>query len=180
MKRLFPYFATSLGIHLVALLAVLAALTWTSTENSKITVAQPRPGVVMVDFSSRPETPGVRTQARTDASGMARLRPAPVQAGGGGASRGASSDAEVSGDLLILYPEMSRQLGEEGRVEFLLQLSATGTVDGAEITRTSGHRRLDQAALEAVKRARFKPARNLRGDPVASGKPFHVEFKLED
>lgn len=179
MKRLFPYLATSLGIHLATLLVLLFALTFARDEESRLSVAQPRPGVVMVDFSSRPEN--APTRARTDASGMARLRPAPVQAGGaGGLTQGASSDAEVSGDLLILYPEMSRQLGEEGRVELLLQLSATGAVVGAEITRTSGYKRLDQAALEAVKRARFKPARSLSGDPISSRKPFHVEFKLED
>ncbi|NUM89582.1 MAG: hypothetical protein HUU37_10290, partial [Bdellovibrionales bacterium] len=83
MKRLFPYLAASLGIHAVVLLLVLAALARTRQESVL------RPGVVLVDFSQPLGSPGQRSQARTDASGLARLRP-PAQS--------LSSDAEVAGD----------------------------------------------------------------------------------
>ncbi len=55
------------------------------------------------------------------------------------------------------YPRASRRLGEEGKVLVRLLINARGLVDQATLEKSSGFRRLDDAALEAAKRGRFKP-----------------------
>lgn len=55
------------------------------------------------------------------------------------------------------YPRMSQRRGEQGRVIVRVLISPEGTVIDAQIQRSSGHERLDAAALKAVRSARFKP-----------------------
>lgn len=56
-----------------------------------------------------------------------------------------------------IYPRASERRREEGRVVVRVLISATGSVVNASVSRSSGHERLDQAALKAVRQARFKP-----------------------
>jgi protein TonB len=57
------------------------------------------------------------------------------------------------------YPARERRLGVEGLVEVRVEVSAEGGVDAAAIDRSSGSAALDAAALEAVRRWTFVPAR---------------------
>ncbi len=57
------------------------------------------------------------------------------------------------------YPRLSRRMGEEGRVLLKVLVSAEGAANSVTIEKSSGSERLDQSALEAVKRWRFVPAR---------------------
>lgn len=57
------------------------------------------------------------------------------------------------------YPAMSRRLHEQGRVILRVLVSEGGTADQVEIRTSSGSERLDQAAIDAVRRWRFAPAR---------------------
>lgn len=57
------------------------------------------------------------------------------------------------------YPLLSRRLGEEGRVVLRVLVKPDGAPDRIEVRQTSGHTRLDQAALATVRRWRFTPAR---------------------
>ncbi len=57
------------------------------------------------------------------------------------------------------YPRKSRYLGEEGRVRIKVRVSATGEPLEVRLHASSGFRRLDQAALDAVQRWQFIPAR---------------------
>lgn len=65
------------------------------------------------------------------------------------------------------YPEIAKQNNWEGRVIVLVHISETGTVESAEIARTSGHLELDEAAIAAVKASRFEPAH--RGNVAIPG-----------
>jgi periplasmic protein TonB len=56
------------------------------------------------------------------------------------------------------YPEIAKQNNWEGRVVVFAHISETGTVESAEIFRSSGHPELDEAAILAVKASRFEPA----------------------
>ncbi|MEG1834288.1 MAG: TonB family protein, partial [Burkholderiaceae bacterium] len=56
------------------------------------------------------------------------------------------------------YPPISRRLGEEGEVVLRLLVQADGSVGQARVERSSGHPRLDAAALEAARQWRFAPA----------------------
>ncbi len=57
------------------------------------------------------------------------------------------------------YPNLSKRLGEEGRVILRVLVNPEGLADQVEIRQSSGHPRLDQAALGTVRRWRFIPAR---------------------
>lgn len=59
------------------------------------------------------------------------------------------------------YPERSRQLGEEGLVLLRVRVGVDGRALSVTLARSSGFRRLDQSAQEAVSRWRFAPA--MRG-----------------
>ena len=76
------------------------------------------------------------------------------------------------------YPSASRRLGEEGKVILLVRVGVDGRVVGASVDQSSGFPRLDAAAVEAVTRWRFVPAR--RGDePVDSSVIVPITFALE-
>jgi len=66
-----------------------------------------------------------------------------------------------------VYPPISRKLREEGRVLLRVRVDAGGRVEAAEIAASSGFDRLDEAALQAVRRWRFAPARS--GERTTAG-----------
>jgi sulfite reductase (NADPH) flavoprotein alpha-component len=76
------------------------------------------------------------------------------------------------------YPALSRRKGEEGRVVLRVLVNAAGAAQAVEIRASSGHERLDVAALETVRRWKFVPAR--RGaEPVSAWVLVPISFKLE-
>ncbi len=58
------------------------------------------------------------------------------------------------------YPLMSRRLNEEGKVVLNVCVSLTGLVEKLKLEKTSGYQRLDNIALETVKKWKFIPAKN--------------------
>lgn len=60
------------------------------------------------------------------------------------------------------YPPLSRRMGEEGQVLLRVFVESNGLPRQMQIKTSSGSSRLDQAALDAVRRWTFTPAR--RGD----------------
>ncbi|UXY14850.1 energy transducer TonB [Chitiniphilus purpureus] len=76
------------------------------------------------------------------------------------------------------YPRQSQVLREEGTVLVRVKVSAAGLPLSATLARSSGFSRLDNAALEAVKRWRFKPA--MRGkEPVEATVTVPMQFRLD-
>lgn len=57
------------------------------------------------------------------------------------------------------YPAIARRLGEEGRVLLRVQVTVDGAADSVELHKSSGSDLLDEAALAAVKKWRFMPAK---------------------
>lgn len=75
------------------------------------------------------------------------------------------------------YPALSRRLGEEGRVMLRVFVNEHGAPDRIELRRSSGHLRLDEVALDTVKRWKFVPAK--RGDqPVGAWVLVPISFNL--
>jgi len=63
------------------------------------------------------------------------------------------------------YPSLSRRLGEEGKLVLRVELDENGHVSTASVAESSTYKRLDEAALAAVKTWRCNPSlRN--GQPV--------------
>lgn len=77
------------------------------------------------------------------------------------------------------YPKGARQRGEEGDVTLELAVSANGQVDGVRIVSSCGFAELEQAAVQAVKRARFTPARRGSAN-VPSTARLTLTFRLKD
>ena len=76
------------------------------------------------------------------------------------------------------YPPQSRRLGHQGKVILRVLVNTAGTPDKVEVRTSSGFDRLDDAALDAVRRWRFVPAR--QGDsPVAAWVLVPIIFTLE-
>ncbi len=76
------------------------------------------------------------------------------------------------------YPALSRRLSETGKVVLRVELDTDGRVDAARVASSSGFKRLDDAALNAVKSWRCNPP--LRdGQPVRAVALQPFQFNLE-
>jgi protein TonB len=99
------------------------------------------------------------------------------------AADGAAAIEPPRADLAYLnnppppYPAMSKRMGEQGRVLLRVRVGARGEVEEVRIESTSGHERLDEAALDAVRRWRFAPAR-IGQQAVAGWALVPVHFAL--
>ena len=87
-----------------------------------------------------------------------------------------TSPVEVLSKPNPVYTEEARNLKLEGEVLLEMSFSASGTLQVNRVVRGLGHG-LDEAAVAAAKKIRFKPAlRN--GQPVDSTAIVHVVFQL--
>jgi periplasmic protein TonB len=82
-----------------------------------------------------------------------------------------SSDADYLQNPKPPYPPMSRRLNEQGKTTVRVMIGVDGLPQRAEIARSSGFDRLDQAAMATVMRWRFVPGK--RGG-VAEAMWFNV------
>lgn len=116
---------------------MLAAQTEAATPLAEApTLREMPPAPAVPAVPAAPSAPAPVTQARFDADYL--RNPAPV------------------------YPALSRRMGEEGKVLLRVFVEADGQPGQIETRSGSGSPRLDQAALDAVRRWKFVPAR--RGD----------------
>lgn len=82
---------------------------------------------------------------------------------------------EVEEALESHYPALLRDAGIGGRVRVSFFVIANGTVFERRILESSGHGRLDEAALAVADLMRFSPAMN-RDTPVSVWVAFPIEF----
>ena len=76
------------------------------------------------------------------------------------------------------YPAQSQRAGESGQVVLRVELDTDGRVDAARVNTRSGYKRLDEAALNAVKTWHCNPP--LRdGQPVRAVALQPFKFNLE-
>jgi protein TonB len=76
------------------------------------------------------------------------------------------------------YPPQSRRLREQGLVKLRVHVSEEGSTREVMLHTSSGYERLDNAALDAVRRWRFRPAQRA-GTPVAGWVVVPVRFELQ-
>lgn len=77
------------------------------------------------------------------------------------------------------YPAVSRRLGEQGLVLLRVQVTEDGTAGSVELQTGSGSSRLDQAALEAVKKWQFVPAKHGE-QSVSASVVVPIRFSIEE
>jgi protein TonB len=78
------------------------------------------------------------------------------------------------------YPPASRRAGEEGTVQLQVFVLDSGRAGEVKVARSSGFPKLDEAAINEVKRNwRFVPGKE-DGKPVSMWHTFAVTFRLTD
>ena len=75
------------------------------------------------------------------------------------------------------YPALARRKGEQGRVLLKVLVSETGMAEKVQVDTSSGFAKLDQAAVEAVKKWSFIPARRSN-QPVSAYVLVPIKFSL--
>jgi periplasmic protein TonB len=88
------------------------------------------------------------------------------------------SNLSVKNRVEPVYPASSRRAGEEGTVTFRVLVDPNGRPTDIAVSQSSGHARLDQAAMEAIKKWRFAAAMN-GGSAVAAYTTVRVTFRLD-
>ena len=89
-----------------------------------------------------------------------------------------STDAEYLNNPTPPYPRISRRMGEQGTVVIRVFINTEGRAEKAEIRTSSGYTRLDDVALDTVKRWRFVPGKRA-GVPEAMWFNVPVRFVLD-
>lgn len=77
----------------------------------------------------------------------------------------------------IVYPEITKRAGVEGKVYILAFVDESGTVTKAQVLKGIGAG-CDEAALDAVQKTKFKPGKQ-RGKPVKVQVSIPIIFKLQ-
>jgi protein TonB len=135
---------------------------------------QPSSAVAQVTPSeAAPVTPTATPTTATAATGQQRPNstPSPVVSQ-------PSSDADYLNNPAPAYPRMSRRQGEQGTVHLRVLINTEGRAEKAEIRTSSGYSRLDEAALDTVKRWRYVPGKRA-GVPEAMWFNVPIRFVLD-
>ena len=135
------------------------------------TVAAPLP-VAINDPTPAPNAPtGTTTPQPAPAPIAAPVAAAPAAPPAPPAVQLPSSDADYLQNPRPPYPSISRRLNEQGKTTVRVLIGADGLPQRAEIARSSGFARLDDAAMATVLRWRYVPGK--RGG-VAEAMWFNV------
>ncbi len=79
---------------------------------------------------------------------------------------------------VLAYPAAARRAQEQGRVDVRALVDVQGLRQGMAVVRSSGHARLDEAAIAAVRRTPFRPHRE-NGTPIALWVVMPLIFELD-
>ncbi len=113
------------------------------------------------------DTPAIRLSDADETEGLS----------GGSAETPAVPDPKVR-NKLPAYPEAAADRREHGLVQMIVHVAPDGTPAAVVVSGSSGAPELDTAAVRAVQRWRFKPAKDAQGQPVTSDVPVQLNFVL--
>ena len=78
----------------------------------------------------------------------------------------------------VAYPQKSQDEGEEGDVRLSVLVEANGSVSEVKVIKSTGHQRLDAAAIRAARNAGYQP-KSINGTPVRTRFETSYTFRLE-
>lgn len=150
---------------------------------------QPRPKPTPVVQPQLQPSPVVTQAAPTEAAPIVpAAAPTPASAPAAGNQRPnttpspavvlPSTNADYLNNPTPPYPRISRRMGEQGTVVIRVFINTEGRAEKAEIRTSSGYTRLDDVALDTVKRWRFVPGKRA-GVPEAMWFNVPVRFVLD-
>ncbi|NBO04299.1 MAG: TonB family protein [Betaproteobacteria bacterium] len=90
----------------------------------------------------------------------------------------ASVDRSSCSNSPEYYPRQSRQLNETGTVILRFVVEVNGSLSSVDIEKSSGYRRLDQAARKLLETCKFKPGM-VNGKLEKSSSTLEVVWKLD-
>jgi protein TonB len=93
--------------------------------------------------------------------------------------KGVITDAQPKSGIRATYPRTSQRRGEEGTVILAIEVLAGGQAGTVEVLESSGHKRLDEAAVKAAKQATYTPAKQF-GRNIDSRLIQPLTYELED
>jgi protein TonB len=106
--------------------------------------------------------------------------PASATAISGSQQQGApAQDLKTANRVDPTYPPASRRAGEEGTVRLKVLVDTSGRASNVQVMQSSGFARLDQAAMEAVRKWRFVAATDGT-NKIQAYTQVAVTFKLTD
>ena len=132
--------------------AVIPPLPLIAVAPSEPTITPPQP--------TRAEAAPVATAAPTAPAAPSPTPPAPST------PRTVSSVEYIKAPQLI-YPNLSRRLGESGTVVLRILINEKGLPEQILVQKSTGYSNLDEAGRQAAQRALFKPM-------IENGKPVPV------
>jgi len=89
-----------------------------------------------------------------------------------------TADMKVSSRVEPVYPAQSRRGGEQGSGVFRVLVNENGRPQEVTVLKSSGFPRLDESAMDAIRRWVFKPAVQ-NSQPVRSWTKVQVTFRLD-
>ncbi len=98
----------------------------------------------------------------------------------GFAAGGPTSSPSLRGRSIPPYPPASVRAGEQGVSTIEVCVSASGQVTSAQLVESSGHPRLDEAALNWLKTARFNPAKSNGRTTAVCGYQVAYEWNIKN
>lgn len=119
--------------------------------------------------SSTPEAPATSTAQRS----LSTAEPS------AGHFEGPKLNADYLHNPRPDYPAQAKRMGWEGRVVLRVEVLANGSAGAVSLAKSSGHELLDEAALEAVRRWKFVPAKR-DGIAVTTSVNVPINFNLKN
>lgn len=127
-----------------------------------------RPSAQIIEQPRRaPVAPASTVPSRT-----APATPAPVRSA-------ASSPPVPTSQPAPHYPRTALRAGIEGTVQVQVDIGPDGVPTSVALASGSGHRELDRAAMDAVRRWRFRPAM-ANGQPTAGRITVPIQFSMRN
>ncbi|MES2626093.1 MAG: energy transducer TonB [Pseudomonadota bacterium] len=142
----------------------------------KIIVAE-KPVAQPAEAAPAPTPPPVAAPTPPPAAAPSQASNTPVTEPAPAAPVPPSFDAAYLDNPSPAYPAMSRRMQEQGRVILRVFVNADGTAGEIELHTSSGADRLDQSALDTVRRWRFVPAKQ-GNEAVAAWVLVPISFSL--
>lgn len=93
--------------------------------------------------------------------------------------KGVTTGAMVKNVFKPSYPSSCKRQGHEGTTVLEVTILSKGKCDSIDIIKSAGCESLDKAAIKALKRAKYIPAKRL-GVPFTTTKKIAFNFRLED
>jgi len=160
-------------IWILLLLAIIAAGWWYYQRGSEQADIPTAPDATPA-ITSEQEAAAEAERERAEANERRRAEQAREAAPAQPADRAVEPIARVQPD----YPPQAFRAGEEGTVVLRVDVDAAGNPGNVDIVSRSGSRDLDRAAIEAVRKWKFRPAMQ-GGQAVASQVEVPIDFRMD-